>query len=80
MAYWGGGGAGGWSGGVGGPQRGRGAQVDMVNRRGIDGWDYDELGKVYDLGLVKRLVPFIKPHKWRAIVALISMKIGRAHV
>jgi ABC-type multidrug transport system fused ATPase/permease subunit len=71
MAYWGGG-AGGWSGG-GGPQRGRGAQVDMVNRRGIDGWDYDELGKVYDLALVKRLVPFITPHKWRAIIALISM-------
>jgi ABC-type multidrug transport system fused ATPase/permease subunit len=74
MAYWGGGGAGGWSGSpANGPQRGRGAQVDMVNRRGIDGWDYDELGKVYDLALVKRLVPFITPHKWRAIIALISM-------
>jgi ABC-type multidrug transport system fused ATPase/permease subunit len=74
MAYWGGGGASGWSGhGAGGPQRGRGAQVEMVNRRGIDGWDYDELGKVYDLALVKRLVPFITPHKWRAIGALISM-------
>ncbi len=76
MAYWGGGGAGGWSGGgAQGPQRGRGAQVEMVNRRGIDGWDYDELGKVYDLALVKRLVPFITPHKWRAIIALISMTV-----
>ena len=74
MAYWGGGGAGGWSGGLGGQhQRGRGSQVEGVNRRGIDGWDYDELGKVYDLGLVKRLVPFITPHKWRAITALIAM-------
>jgi ATP-binding cassette subfamily B protein len=45
----------------------------MVSRRGIDGWDYDELGKVYDLALVKRLVPFITPHKWRAIVALFAM-------
>jgi ABC-type multidrug transport system fused ATPase/permease subunit len=74
VAYWGGGGANGWSGGTGhGPQRGRGAKVDMVSRRGIDGWDYDELGKVYDLALVKRLVPFITPHKWRAIVALFAM-------
>ena len=38
MAYWGGGGAQGWS----GPADGGGG-----NRRGrTDGWDYDELGKV----------------------------------
>ena len=71
MAYWGGGGAGGWSGGMGGPQRGR-AQIQMVNRRGIDGWDYDDLGKVYDVALIKRLIPFITPHKGRAIIALIA--------
>ncbi len=72
MAYWGGGGAGGWSGGIGGQRGGRGAQVDMTNRRGIDGWDYDELGKVYDTALIGRLIPFITPHKWRAIIALIA--------
>ncbi len=64
MAYWGGGGAGGWSGpeGGGGGRRGR-----------SDGWDYDELGKVYDARLVGRLVPFLAPYKGRAIIALISV-------
>jgi ATP-binding cassette, subfamily B, multidrug efflux pump len=63
MAYWGGGGASGWSGGDGAPaRRGRG-----------DGWDYDELGKVYDATLVKRLVPFLKPYKGRGVVAVLAM-------
>ena len=73
MAYWGGGGGGG--GGMGGGMGGRGhggPQVQMVNRRGIDGWDYDDLGKVYDTALIARLIPFITPHKWRAVIALIS--------
>tara|TARA_B100000029_G_scaffold483935_1_gene535603 strand:+ start:5376 stop:7292 length:1917 start_codon:yes stop_codon:yes gene_type:complete len=79
MAYWAGGGAGGWSQGNSPNQRrGRGSQVDMINRRGIDGWDYDELGKVYDLGLIKRLIPFITPHKWRALGAIIAMIIFSA--
>ena len=79
MAYWAGGGAGGWSSGnTPNQRRGRGSQVDMINRRGIDGWDYDELGKVYDLGLIKRLLPFITPHKWKALGAIISMIIFSA--
>ena len=79
MAYWAGGGAGGWSqGNTPNQRRGRGSQVDMINRRGIDGWDYDELGKVYDLGLIKRLLPFITPHKWKAFGAIISMIIFSA--
>ena len=41
MAYWGGGGAGGWSQGQGPAQRGGRS----------DGWDYDELGKIYDVDL-----------------------------
>ena len=65
MAYWGGGGAGGWSGGD-GPGAGR-------RGRGADGWDYDELGKVYDATLVKRLLPFMSPYKVRAVVALIAV-------
>ena len=75
MAYWGGGGAGGWSGGPGGRPGGRGAQVDMTNRRGTDGWDYDDLGKVYDVALIKRLIPFITPHRWRSLGALLSTVI-----
>jgi len=75
VAYWGGGGAGGWSGGPGGRPGGRGAQVDMTNRRGTDGWDYDDLGKVYDVALIKRLIPFITPHRWRSLGALLSTVI-----
>ncbi len=72
MAYWGGGGAAGWSGG--GPGEGPGGA-----RRGrTDGWDYDELGKVYDPALFRRVLPFIGPFKFRAIVAVISMIVYSA--
>ena len=64
MAYWGGGGAGGWSGPEGGGPARRGRS---------DGWDYNELGKVYDARLVGRLIPFLAPYKGRAVVALISV-------
>ncbi|MEZ4501760.1 MAG: ABC transporter ATP-binding protein [Dehalococcoidia bacterium] len=69
MAYWGGGGASGWSGDGhgGGGRRGR-----------IDGWDYQELGKVYDPALFRRLIPFIAPYKGRALLALLSMMVYSA--
>ena len=51
MAYWGGGGAAGWSGNDAGPAR----------RGRSDGWDYQELGKVYDSRLIGRLVAFGRP-------------------
>ena len=63
MAYWGGGQAGGWSGDQRGVQRGR----------PVDGWDYAELGRVYEPGLVKRLFPFLGPYKVQAVVATIAM-------
>jgi ATP-binding cassette subfamily B protein len=47
----------------------------MTNRRGTDGWDYDDLGKVYDVALIKRLIPFITPHRWRSLGALLSTVI-----
>ncbi len=63
MAYWGGGGAGGWSGGgPGGGGRGR-----------TDGWDYEELGKVYDPTLFRRLIPFLRPYKLRVAIAFLTM-------
>ena len=64
MAYWGGGGASGWSGPEGG---------GPVRRGRSDGWDYNELGKVYDARLVGRLVPFLAPYKIRAVVALVAV-------
>ena len=68
MAYWGGGGAGGWSQGQGPAQRGGRS----------DGWDYDELGKIYDVDLLKRLIPFMAPYKWRTVAAVFSMLLVSA--
>ena len=71
MAYWGGGGAAGWGGGSG---PGMGARGGRMGR--TDGWDYDELGSVYDHKLVKRLIPFLAPYKGRALIALASMIVN----
>lgn len=68
MGFWGGGaGAGGWSGGLGG-QGGPGAM-----RRNADGWDDEELGKVYDAEVVRRLIPYLAEYKWRALLAFACM-------
>ncbi|MGE5596612.1 MAG: ABC transporter ATP-binding protein [Hyphomicrobiales bacterium] len=68
MGFWGGGaGAGGWSSGIGGqmngPHRGRNA----------DGWDDEELGKVYDARVVRRIMPYIALYKKHAILAFCCM-------
>jgi ABC-type multidrug transport system fused ATPase/permease subunit len=65
MGFMGGGGmAGGWSQsltGMGGP------------RRGLDGWNDEELGKVYDARVVRRLIPYLKPYKLQAVGALVGV-------
>ncbi len=64
MAYWGGAGAGGWSGGM----YGQGMQR---LRRGTDGWDDDEdYGAVFNRRVVSRLLPYLRPYKTRALLAL----------
>ncbi len=70
MAYWAGGGAAGWSGDglPGGRPRSRSGR--------IDGWDYEELGKIYDFPLLARLGPFFSPYKVRAVIAVIMMIIA----
>jgi ABC-type multidrug transport system fused ATPase/permease subunit len=40
-----------------------------------DGWDYEELGNIYDWELIKRLVPYITPYKGRVVLVLIAMVI-----
>ena len=56
-AAWGGGwGAAGWNQGM-GPGMGNRGQM----RRGLDGWNDEELGKLYDQKVVKRLLPYLKP-------------------
>ncbi|MSQ29248.1 MAG: ABC transporter ATP-binding protein [Dehalococcoidia bacterium] len=39
----------------------------------MDGWSDDDLGKVYDSRVVSRLIPYLKPYKFRAILAVIGV-------
>ena len=65
MGYWGIG-PGGWSGhGPGGMGPGRG-----LMRRGLDGWNDEELGKLYDHRVMRRLVPYLRPYPWQVAGAL----------
>ncbi|HZP26815.1 MAG TPA: ABC transporter ATP-binding protein [Dehalococcoidia bacterium] len=53
---------------------------------GAGGWSHhgpggggrldDELGKVYDHSVVMRLLPYLKPYKWQAAVALLAMLVA----
>jgi len=66
----GGAGAGGWSTGIGGQAMGPRAN------RGSDGWDDEYLGKAYDSQVVKRILPYLKPYKKQAFLALSCMVIS----
>ncbi len=68
MAYWGGGQAGGWSGDMRGVRQGR----------AVDGWDYEELGRVYDPILVRRMLPMLRPYRLQVIIAFVSMLVFAA--
>jgi ATP-binding cassette subfamily B protein len=71
MGMWGGGaGAGGWSTGIGGQAMGPRAS------RNSDGWDDDNLGKVYDARVVRRLLPYLAEYKFHAIVAFSAMVVS----
>lgn len=72
MAMFGGAGAGGWSTGIGG--QGMGPRAN----RGSDGWDDEYLGKAYDAQVVRRILPYLKPYKKQAIIALLCMTISAA--
>lgn len=72
MAYWGGGAAGGWSGG-GHWGAIRAMMRPNTLRRSLDGWDDEELGQLYNHRVMMRLLPYLKPYKLRAALAFISM-------
>lgn len=72
MGMWGGAAPGGWSSGHQGP----GAAARL--RRSTDGWDDEELGKLYDHQVMRRLLPYLKPYKLQVILALIGMTIFAA--
>jgi ABC-type multidrug transport system fused ATPase/permease subunit len=72
MGMWGGGGAGGWSTGIGGQSMGPSRAGD----RGTDGWDDEYLGKAYDAEVVQRILPYLAPYKLQAVLAFIAMVVS----
>ncbi|HEY5639481.1 MAG TPA: ABC transporter transmembrane domain-containing protein, partial [Dehalococcoidia bacterium] len=72
MGMWGGAGAGGWS------HQGAHVRPGQYLRRGSDGWDDEELGKVYDHSVVRRLLPYLRPYRGRAFTAIFAMIIFAA--
>lgn len=67
MGFWGGGAAGGWS------SSATSMHGPAAFRRGMDGWNDTELGKVFDVRVVRRLIPYLAPYKFRASLALIGV-------
>jgi ATP-binding cassette subfamily B protein len=65
MGMWGGGSAAGWSNSL--------TSNQGAMRRGLDGWNDEELGKFYDHTVVKRLGPYIRPFRWRMVLAIIGV-------
>jgi ATP-binding cassette subfamily B protein len=67
MGFMGGGGAaGGWSSSL-------TSNAGPAFRRGMDGWNDEELGKVFDQKVVSRLGKYIKPYKWRMTLSIIGV-------
>ncbi len=66
MGLWGGHSAGGWS-----------SQNPSLRSLGglkrTDGWDDEELGKLYDHEVMRRLFPYLKPYKRQVAFALMGM-------
>jgi len=45
-------------------------------KRSVDGWDDDELGRVYDHSVMRRLFPYLRPYKPQAVLATAGMLIA----
>src|SRR5437773_11679850 len=70
VAHWGGA-AGGWS-NTGHPSMQRPSGL----KRSVDGWDDDELGRVYDHSVMRRLFPYLRPYKRQAAFATAGMLVA----
>jgi len=71
MGFWGGSQAGGWS-------HGPMGQARQGLRRASDGWEDEELGKVYDHQVMARFLPYLKPYRKQAVLALVGMLLFAA--
>ncbi|MSQ36656.1 MAG: ABC transporter ATP-binding protein [Dehalococcoidia bacterium] len=38
-----------------------------------DGWDYQDIGRIYDPHLLRRLLPFMRPYRGRVLIAFVAM-------
>jgi len=74
MSYWGGSTAGGWS----HSHFPTGGKPSAGLKRSVDGWDDDELGKLYDHSVMRRMLPYLKPYRKRLILALLGMLVFAA--
>ncbi len=74
MAYWGGATAGGWSHFHYPSGRGPGGAL----KRSADGWDDEELGRLYDHSVMVRLLPYLRPYRRRVALAVLGMLIFAA--
>jgi ABC-type multidrug transport system fused ATPase/permease subunit len=71
MGFWGGAQAGGWS-------HGPMTQARPGARRSSDGWEDEELGKVYDHQVMARFLPYLKPYRRQVALALGGMLLFAA--
>jgi ABC-type multidrug transport system fused ATPase/permease subunit len=67
MGFWGGTQAGGWSHWH--------RQSGVLRRSSTDGWEDEELGKVYDHRVMVRLLPYLAPYKKRVALAVGGMLV-----
>ncbi|MDP2673419.1 MAG: ABC transporter ATP-binding protein [Dehalococcoidia bacterium] len=74
MSYWGGSTAGGWS----HSHFPSGSKPGGGLKRSVDGWDDDELGKLYDHSVMRRMLPYLKPHRKRLVLALLGVVVFAA--
>ena len=74
MAFWGGGAAGGWSHTHYPTGKGPGGAL----KRSADGWDDEELGRLYDHSVMVRLLPYLKPYRRRVALAVLGMLVFAA--
>jgi ABC-type multidrug transport system fused ATPase/permease subunit len=75
MAFWGGmGGMGGPGGMMGGPGMQRPSMMGQQGlRRSVDAWDDEELGSAYNHAVVTRMAGYVKPYKFRALLAIVGV-------
>ena len=66
-------GGGGFGGGAAGGWSNSGTSMGPNAHRGMDGWNDDDLGKVYDGRVVSRLIPYLRPYRLRAVLAVLGV-------